>query len=291
MRLASTLLSLCLAAVVARAEALTPGAGRFDFSHGGKNAPVWYYLPEKADARTPIVFVMHGVGRDADGYRDHWVPHASKGRFIVLVPEFSNAEFPGNDAHSSGGMKHGQTSARPAEGSSFTFLEPIFDRMKSATGNRSDRYHLYGHSAGAQFVHRYLYFVPQARVARAVAANAGWWTMPDLAVDFPYGLKSSALDDAALRSILARPLTILLGTADTDPNDKNLRRTPEAAAQGPHRFARGHAFFEAGKKQAAERGVPFGWQLATAPGIGHSDAGMSAFAVPCLFGPRRESRP
>ena len=42
--------------------------------------------------------------------------------------------------------------------------------MKAATGNRSERYFLYGHSAGAQFVHSFLYAMPQARVA-AVAGG------------------------------------------------------------------------------------------------------------------------
>ena len=52
--------------------------------------------------------------------------------------------------------------------------------------------------------------------------------------------------------------------------DKNLRRTPEAMAQGLHRFARGHSFYESGKHLAKVLGVPLGWQLATAPGVGHS---------------------
>ena len=77
--------------------------------------------------------------------------------------------------------------------------------MKAATGNRSASYLLYGHSAGAQFVHRYLYFVPEARVAKVVAANAGWWTLPDLAVGFPYGLRGSVVHEAGLKAMLQRP--------------------------------------------------------------------------------------
>ena len=50
------------------------------------------------------------------------------------------------------------------------FSHASFVTVKAATGNRSERYHLYGHSAGAQFVHRFLYFMPDARVAKAVAA-------------------------------------------------------------------------------------------------------------------------
>ncbi len=276
--LAASLLSVlfafglsCLQAQTAPAK-LEPGAGRFEIQHDGRTLPVWYFLSEKTTPDTPILIVMHGVNRDADRYRNEWMPHAKKHGFILAAPEFSEKAFPGTEGYS-----------LEAKGA-FGFIEPVFDAVKAATENRSERFHLYGHSAGAQFVHRYLYFVPQARVAKAVAANAGWWTMPDLTVDFPYGLKGSPIREGALKAMLQRPLVVLLGTADTDPNHPNLRRSAEAMVQGPHRFARGHAFFADGSKQAAKLGVPLGWQIATAPGVAHRDSGMAAFAVQWLFG-------
>jgi poly(3-hydroxybutyrate) depolymerase len=265
------ILALC-AAPPSPAAPLAPGAGRFEVQHEGKALPVWYFLPDAVRADTPVLIAMHGVNRDADRYRDEWTPYARKYGFILVAPEFSQAAFPGDEGYTLGTK------------GSFGFIEPVFDAVKAATGNRSERYYLYGHSAGAQFVHRFLYFVAGARVVKAVAANAGWWTMPDPAVDFPYGLKGSPIDETALKAMLQRPLVVLLGTADTDPNHVHLRRTPEAMAQGPYRFARGQAFFASGKSRAAALGVPLGWQLATAPGIGHSDSGMAAFAVTHLFG-------
>ncbi|MDP1588284.1 MAG: hypothetical protein Q8M07_11100 [Prosthecobacter sp.] len=195
------------------AAPLAPGASSFEVQHDGKAIPVWYYLPEAARSDAPVLIVMHGVNRDADRYRDEWTPHAKKHGFILIAPEFSKEAFPGSDGYNLG-----------TEGA-FQFIEPVFDAVKAATGNRSERYHLYGHSAGAQFVHRFLYFVPQARVAKA-----GWWTMPDPEIDFPYGLRGSTVDAAALRAMLQRPLIVLLGTADTDEHHINLRRTPEALA-------------------------------------------------------------
>ncbi|MEP6671204.1 MAG: alpha/beta hydrolase [Chthoniobacter sp.] len=268
---------------VDKGKSLSPGAGRFDFSHADKTVPVWYYVPAEARADTPVLIVMHGVGRDASRYRDDWVPYAQKLHFMVVVPEFSVAAFPGSAAYAQGGTVDAKGHALPRAQWAFSFIEPIFDAFKAATGNRSERYFLYGHSAGAQFVHRYLYFVPEARVAKAVAANAGWWTLPDPAVNFPYGLHGSAVESAALKTALQRPLIVLLGTADTDPEAENLRKTPEALAQGPNRLTRGHTFFDAGKHRAETLGVPFGWQLALAPGIGHKDGGMATFAAPLLF--------
>ncbi|HEX4130715.1 MAG TPA: CapA family protein [Pirellulales bacterium] len=268
----------------ASAATLSPGLGRFEATHAGRSIPVWYFVPDDAGADTPVLIVMHGVNRDADRYRDEWVPHARRYGFIVLAPEFSKEAWPGEDRYNSGNTLDDQSRPLPREQWSFSYIEPVFDAAKKSLGNRTKQYYLYGHSAGAQFVHRFLYHVPEARVAKAVAANAGWWTLPDPAVDFPYGLRGSAVDVADLKTMLGRPLVVLLGTADTDPNHKNLRRTPEANAQGPHRFARGHTFYEAGQKRAAALGVPLHWQLATAPGVGHSDSGMSVYAVRHLFG-------
>ncbi len=263
---------------------MAPGAGKFDFAHAGKTVPVWYYLPQDAKPDTPVLFVMHGVKRDGDRYRDEWQPYAQEHGFIVVAPQFSQELFPGSDGYNYGGTRSAEGQPLPREQWTFGFLEPIFDAVKAATGNRSEGYRIYGHSAGAQFVHRYLYFVPEARIVKAVAANAGWWTLPDLAVDFPYGLKGSVVDEAGLKEMLKRPLVVLLGTADTDPNHPELRRTPEAMAQGPHRFARGQNFFAAGKRQAAAPNAEFGWTVETAPGIGHRDEGMAPFAVALLFG-------
>ena len=265
---------------------IKPGAGRFDFTQAGKRVPVWYYLPADAQPHTPVLFVMHGVKRDAERYRDEWLPHAQRRGFILVAPEFSEKNFPGSDSYNSGNMVDEKGRPQPREQWSFSFLEPIFDAVKKATGNRSERYSLYGHSAGAQFVHRYLYFMPEARVAQAVAANAGWWTMPDLTLKFPYGLRGSSLHEADLKAMLQRPLVVLLGTADTDPNHANLRRTPEAIEQGPYRFARGQNFYATGERQAKALGVPLAWKLETAPGVGHVDKEMAPFAVDILFGER-----
>lgn len=278
------LLPLLFAMVSAQSAEMSPGAGRFDFTQAGKTLPVWYYLPSDAKADTPVLFVMHGVKRDAERYRNEWLPHAQERGFILVTPEFSEKDFPGSDGYNTGNTMDSKDRPLPRDQWSFSFIEPIFDAVKAATGNRSERYSLYGHSAGAQFVHRFMYFVPEARVNQAVAANAGWWTLPDLKTDFPYGLRGSVIDESGLKAMLGRPLVVLLGTEDTDPNHANLRRTPEALAQGAYRFARGQNFFAAGERQARALGVPLAWKLATAPGVGHVDKDMAPFAVDILFG-------
>ena len=268
-------------------EKLAAGAGRFEFRHAGKIMPVWYFLPKDAKPDTQILFVMHGVNRDAQRYRDDWMPLAEKHRFIIVSPEFTRAAFPEDSDYSQGSVMANNGAPTPRDQTAFSFIEPVFDKVRLLTGNRAKTYSLYGHSAGAQFVHRFLYFEPTARVSKVVAANAGWWTLPDTSVDFPYGLKGApGITDRSLKDILQRPLLVLLGTNDNDPNDKNLNKSKESMQQGPHRFARGNYFFKSAQRQAKLNGIKLSWQLKTVPGVGHSDSGMSAAAAEWLFGKR-----
>ena len=284
-------LLLLLAALVAPSLAfdgsLASGSGRFELNRAGKTVAVWYFLPDAADFHTPILFVMHGVKRDAERYRDEWIPMANKHGFMIVSPEFSRVDFPKDSDYSQGSVVDSLGKPRPRDETAFSFIEPIFDRVKLETNNRSSSYQLYGHSAGAQFAHRFLYFEPNTRVSRVVAANAGWWTLPDNTIDFPFGLKGApGVTNEVLEAVLRRPLVVLLGTKDVDPNDVNLNKSQGAMQQGEHRFARGNTFYESGQSQAKAKGIKIEWTLSTAPGIAHSDRGMSIFAADLLFSNR-----
>jgi poly(3-hydroxybutyrate) depolymerase len=264
-------------------DALPPGDGSFTFDGwAGPPICVWYHLPEAIGPATPVLFVMHGVNRDADRYRDEWSALADQHGFVLVVPEFNEASFPGSAGYNLGNILDRDGRPVPRERWSFSALEPLFDRVRALTGTRVERYDLYGHSAGAQFVHRYVMFMPDARVRRAVAANAGWYTLPDRDVTYPYGLAGQRLPPVDLRRLFHQPLTILLATADNDPAYPNLRRTPEAMAQGPHRLARGEFFFGSAAAAAAALGTDFRWTLEKVDGVGHDNGAMAAPAAALL---------
>jgi len=268
-----------------KAAMLPPGDGRFTFDGwAGPPIPVWYHLPGRMRPDTPVLFVMHGVNRDADRYRDQWSALSERYGFVLAVPEFNQADFPGSAGYNLGNVldRDGRPVAR--ERWSFSALEPLFDRLRELTGTHVGTYDLYGHSAGAQFVHRYVLFVPDARLGRAVAANAGWYTLPDRKVEYPYGLRGKRLPPVDLRRALEQPLVVLLGTDDDDPAYPNLRRTPEALAQGPHRLARGEFFFGSAAAAAAAEGAEFGWTLEKVDGVGHDNGGMAQAAAAWLYG-------
>lgn len=245
---------------------------------------VWTYRPAGLEPTDRIVFVMHGVLRNADVYRDNWIRHAQQHRFLLVVPEMTRAQFPGDAGYNFGNMVERQGGApKPPEQWAWRSIEKIFDAVRFATGSRRETYSIFGHSAGAQFVHRLVTYADNPRIDAAIAANAGWYTLPVFSETFPYGLTNSPATEERLKLNLQKPLVILLGDQDTASNDPNLRRDPVADKQGLHRLDRGQFFVRTGASEAARLGVPFGWKAEIVPGVGHNNDGMSNAAVRWLF--------
>ena len=278
------------ATLVAEAPApMAPERGRFILTDwGGPDIPVWTYVPIGIDVTTvPIVIVMHGTGRDAERYRDEWRAAAQLEGFVVAVPEFSDRDWETAAGYNLGNIfREEGIDLQPEARWAFSAIEPVFDVVRDQLDSTQTEYVLYGHSAGSQFVHRFLFYKPEARVSRYIAANAGWYTMPLYRERYPYGLDGSQVPRANLLDALQEDVVILLGTLDNDPNHRSLRRAPEAMLQGPHRFARGITFYQAGKSAAEALGVPFNWQVATVEGAVHANGQMVFGAVPFITTPK-----
>lgn len=264
----------------AAALELAEGKGHFEFTEwAGPAVAVYYYRPARMEPETRVVFVMHGNQRNPDEYRDQWTGWAEQYGFLLVVPGFLRERFPEREGYNFGNVLTVTGERKPKEVWGYTAVEKVFDAVRAAAGLKAERYVIYGHSAGAQFVHRLPYFLPEARAELIVSANAGAYMLPDFEKNFPYGLEGSGMTEADLRRTFRTPTVVLLGTADIDPNDDSLPRLPDAMAQGLHRFARGLNFFKVASEQAVRVGEPLEWTLAMAPGIGHSNEGMAAFAA------------
>ena len=246
----------------------------------GPALEVRLYVPDDAVPDTPIVVVIHGWSRDLARYFDDWRALGEKHGFIVVVPHFTVTDFPGSNDFNQGHVFDADTrEVRPPEEWTFAAIEPLFDAVVGRIGGKQEAYTLFGHSAGSQFVHRFLYYVPGARVERYLPANAGWYTMPDFDVAYPYGLGDSGVTEAQLAQALEKDVVLLLGREDIDRSDPDLRKTPEADAQGPNRFARGLAMFERAKSAAERLGADFGWRLVIVDDAAHVNAQMAEAAA------------
>lgn len=249
----------------------------------GQPLKVFYYKPAHATAQARVLFVVHGVERDAARARDNWVDAAERHGVIVLAPEFDQARFP-NRLFQQGGIE-----ARDPAGWTFQLIEALFDQVRHDEGLTASTYDLFGHSAGAQFVHRLALMAPQPRLGMAVAANAGTYTFAAYAeeassLQFPWALDASRLPPSALKERFERRLVILLGDADLKTTGEFPSSAP-AMAQGDTRLARGRHFCEAAQRQARALRVPLQWRCIEVPGVGHNSRKMSQAAVALLFGP------
>lgn len=266
--------------------AIAPGAGQFIFRSpdgaADRAIKVWTYRPKALAAEKLVLFVMHGVGREGERYRNEWQPYAERAQALLLVPEFSAVNFPGGRSYSAP-RRAGSNESEGATPFAFAAIEKIFDLVIKVNNLTASDYRLYGHSAGAQFVHRFILSNPQARAKIAIAANAGWYMMPEFETSFPYGLRGSGLTVENLKSALAKKLVILLGERDIDPNHPRLSRTAQARRQGVNRFERGQTFFRAAERQAEKLNVMFNWELRTVPNVAHSNAGTAPSAAPLLL--------
>lgn len=264
---------------------LETGISRFMFDGwSGPELRVWTYVPSSVSADAPILFVMHGVERDAKRYIEDWTRTAERYGVILVAPEFDERRFPGPEAYNQGGViDPGTGRKRNPDTWAFSVIEPLFDVVKQRAGSRAQTYSLYGHSAGAQFVHRFVMLAHPVRLDHAVAANAGWYTLFDPDRPFPKGMRLNKNDYILDRSGFSERLTILLGTEDIESDDRNLRDDAWARGQGKNRFERGQAFFLHAKQVAGSKSPAFNWQLKYAPGVAHENRKMALYAASILF--------
>jgi hypothetical protein len=254
---------------------LREGAGFFVYSDRAAQAHrairVFYFCSQCDVRDAPIIIAMHGLNRAAAEFRDVMAPQCARNGQVVLVPEFDTNQFPDFYAYNFGGVRLPPPSntVLPREHWNFGIIDRLFAHVRGSIGSNRRSFGLFGNSAGAQYVLRYLALTEDPAVDAAVAANCGVYMLPDLAAEYPIGMGGLDLDDGHLRRYLGRRLVILLGDADSDPSAPDLPRMDFAMAQGTHRLARGLWYFEHCAKLADSLVVHLGWRLEIAREAGH----------------------
>lgn len=238
--------------------------------------------PTVWDPSCPIVLIHHGVGRNGRDYRDYWLPHVDPNRMLAIAIEFPEASFPEYLLYNFGNLHTRDGTPNPRSEWTFGIGPRLFQACLRQGITQQPRYGLFGHSAGGQFVHRMLSFGYRDHVAVAVSANAGTYAMPDLEIDWPWGLGATEVTAGDLPALLAFPLTIMTGMEDTKTTGKYFPGGPKSRLQGPHRHARAHSYFAAGNRAAGELKVGLGWRLIDVPGVGHDGRRMSDAAAPII---------
>lgn len=261
-----------LIVTVATLGDLPPGMARVTAEVSGKTIDVFTYKPASYKDG-PLIVVFHGSLRNADEYRND--ARAMGDRFGVLIaaPKFDERQF-GQGKYQQGGLMRDGKPTRDNEWT-WTLVPKIVDAIRKREGRPDMPYYLVGHSAGGQFLSRLAGFVP-TEARRIVVSNPSTHLFPTRELNYPYGLgglPDLLSDEKRIRRYLACPVTIYLGTADTE-RDEDLDTSDEADRQGRSRLERGRNAFRTGLALAKANGWEFGWRLVEAPGVGHDHIAM-----------------
>ena len=240
----------------------------------GPSLPIYVAKPNKINKSTRLVVVMHGRKRNAEEYRDQWLQASQELNLFVIVPEFSEENFPEVWGFNYGNIKTKNLDLIRKDLHAFSAIEPLAVDALKRFKLKSDHWGIYGHGAGAHFVHRYVLHHPQATHTLAVAANLGWYlSMTDQ--EWPFGLTNSNIDNAKLKQAFGKYFLLMLGRADTStkPNTPYVAEHWDIISmQGEHRLARGRNFFKSAVAKSKEVNQFFKWGMVEVPTTkGHSN--------------------
>src|SRR5580658_8746861 len=224
--------------------------------------------PPGFDPNTPVLLVHHGVGRNGADYRDYWMKLVDDAAILAIAIEFAEAQFPTHRWYHFGNLHAEDDRTNPRAQWTYGIVTRLFDALRAQGVTARQRYGLFGHSAGGQFVHRMLSFGFRERVAAAVCANAGTYAMPDLDVAWPFGLGQTELTPETLTPVLNFPLTVMAGTNDTKTTGRYFPKGPRSMHQGETRYHRAHNYVRLGRATAEALGTHCAWTVIDVPGVG-----------------------
>jgi len=240
------------------------------------------YIPESGGRGASVFVTTHGVSRNFEEHATLFAPYAEKYGVVLVAPSFT---------------ADGNAGYQRLEGAD-QILEAIVAEVGLLTGATTAKFFMFGFSGGAQFTHRYTMVHPD-RVSGAVVGAAGWYTFPDSATAYPYGMgPGEGRDRLKLEParFLQVPITVIVGGADT--GSKNLRQNPELdRQQGKTRLERAQRWTAAMRRAAETRGVEPRVTCVLVPGIGHSfrqfmeEGQLGDRTFGALFGRPRSTKP
>ena len=141
---------------------------------------------------------------------------------------------------------------------------------------------MFGHSAGAQFTHRYMLLSMDSRISNSVIANAGWYTF--LTNDeFPYGIKNSpiSISNEQIKWFMSNKVNLLIGIDDV--GFQSVNSSKGANLQGITRVDRASNYFNSLIMNAENRGYALRWNYRVLDGVDHDFKKVTPFAAQILL--------
>ena len=241
---------------------------------------IFYITPEEINEYTKVIFVIHGNTRNAEDYLSAWIPHVLNKNVIVAAPQFTKTDFRYffllEMAESSGKVNNNRSDYINNSISLF------FNYIKSKFSLTTKTYSMFGHSAGAQFTHRYILLSKDKRISNAVVANAGWYTFINNA-KFPYGIKSSPIiiSDEDLRWFMSNKVNLLIGSEDI--GSKSVNSSKGAKLQGITRVDRANSYFNSLITSAEDKNYALRWNYKVLDNVDHDFKKVTPYAANILL--------
>jgi len=229
------------------------------------------YLPTPGTSQDKPLDLVHGQSRKPEVLLGVFRPYAEQFGATLIAPVFDKK-------NSAGYQQLGLNQRRGAGIRPHVGLRRILDDVERLTGIPTERFHLYGHSGGAQFGHRYVMAFPDS-VKRYAISSAGWYTLPDPTEAFPYGVKENpSLPGIApdIERLLRVPVCVLVGENDTRRGAMLKKSEQIDGTQGRTRVERAERWVAAMNAAARGRGLDPPAHLQTLPDAGHDLAELEA---------------
>jgi hypothetical protein len=241
---------------------------------------LFYLSPQNINKDTEVLFVIHGNSRNAKDYLKKWSPLIENKNIIVVAPLFTRESyryfFLLESASSSGKVNNNSSDYLNNSISLF------FNFFKNKFSLSNNTYKMYGHSAGAQFIHRYMLLSNDYRISNTVIANAGWYTFLN-GSRFPYGIKDTPINipSERVRWFMSSKTALLIGGSDTEL--QSLNTSKGAMRQGNNRLERANNYFSTLILLGEENKIPFRWSFHLIKDVAHSNAQMTPAAAKILL--------
>ena len=224
------------------------------------------YIPETAGPDSPVMVLIHGITRRAAEQVFRFRDEADRTGAVLAAPHFSKVIY----------GQYQQVVDRRGVRADLALIDIIGD-VANAVGGHPGKVHLFGFSGGAQFAHRFALLHPD-RVASMTLASAGWYTMPDEAQPYPYGVGTHPVagETFDLKAFLAIERHLFVGSEDRFQDDALRRSDRIDRAQGTNRLERATRWKAAMDEVCGKYGVPLPRSsFEVLKGVGHSFAGSA----------------
>lgn len=254
------------------------------------------YAPTIVSDKTEILALIHGTPAKEESAEDtahyyivNWLDFAKEHGYILIAPAFNQEDFSSREGdHASGGYRglFGRNIQADA------WLLRLVKAHQIAFGIPARPFYLYGHSAGGQFVGRFLVTHPD-QVKQAVITSAATYPQPNPDIAWPFGMGELNTDiewDANTinhvdivpdkQKWLAAaqiPLTVIVGLNDT----AELPAYP--GQKGNNRFGIGQNWVLDMQKFAEENGLESRIKFEMIPGKGHSMTQLIPYSQEALI--------